>query len=63
MVIEIDKHVKIMFDKLDRIPAVNGIELYIQLEPCAEVGIKKSNKQPQVNSLQFWMLNMSILHM
>ena len=29
MVIEADKHVKIMFDKLERIPAVNGIELYI----------------------------------
>ena len=41
MVIETDKHVKIMFNKLDRIPAVNGIELYIQLEPRAEVGIKE----------------------
>ena len=35
MVIEIDKHVKIMFDKLERIPEVTNIELYIQLEPCA----------------------------
>ena len=30
-----------MFDKLERIPAVNGIELYIQLEPRAEIGIKE----------------------
>ena len=35
MVIETDKHVKIMFDKLERIPEVTNIELYIQLEPCA----------------------------
>ena len=41
MAIEVDKHVKITFDKLERIPEVSGIELYIQLEPCAEVGIKK----------------------
>ena len=46
MAIGADKHVKIIFDKLGRIPTVNGIELYIQLEPCAEVGIEKSNKQP-----------------
>ena len=30
-----------MFDKLERIPAINGIELYIQLELCAEVGIEE----------------------
>ena len=29
MVIETDKHVKMMFDKLERIPEVNGIEVYI----------------------------------
>ena len=29
MVIETDKHIKIMFDELERIPEVNGIELYI----------------------------------
>ena len=29
MVIETDKHVKIMFDTFDRISEVNGIELYI----------------------------------
>ena len=41
MEIEANKHVKIMFDKLERIPAINGIELYIQLELCAEVGIEE----------------------
>ena len=41
MAIEANKHVKIMFDKLERIPEVNGIELYIQLEPRVEVGIKE----------------------
>ena len=41
MAIEEDKHVKIMFDKVERIPEVSGIELYIQLKPRAEVGIKE----------------------
>ena len=50
MVIETDKHVKIMFDKLERIPAVNGIELYIQLELRAEVGIEEI--QQTTTSLQ-----------
>ena len=35
MAIETDKYVKIMFDKLERIPEVTNIELYIQLEPRA----------------------------
>ena len=35
MATETDKHVKIMFDKLERIPEVTNIELYIQLKPCA----------------------------
>ena len=50
MVIETDKHVKIMFDKLERILAVNGIELYIQLELRAEVSIKEI--QQTTTSLQ-----------
>ena len=41
MAIETDKHVKMMFDMLERIPEVNGIELYIQLELCAKVGIEE----------------------
>ena len=39
-----------MFDKLERIPAVNGIELYIQLELRAEVGIEEI--QQTTTSLQ-----------
>ena len=35
MAIKTDKHVKIMFDKLERIAEVTNIELYIQLEPHA----------------------------
>ena len=50
MAIETDKHVKIMFDKLERIHAVNGIELYIQLEPRAEVSIEEI--QQTTTSLQ-----------
>ena len=50
MAIEANKHVKIMFDKLERKPKVDGIELYIQLEPRAEVGIKEI--QQTTTSLQ-----------
>ena len=50
MEIEIDKHVKIRFDKLERIPEVNDIELYIQLELRAEVGIE--GIQQTITSLQ-----------
>ena len=62
MAIEADKHIKIVFDKLERIPEVNGIELYIQLEAHAEVGIKEIQQTTQVYRLQFRMLNISILH-
>ena len=41
MAIEANKHVNIMFDKLERISEINDIELYIQLEPRAEVGIEE----------------------
>ena len=41
MAIETDKHVKIMFDKLERIPEVTNIELYIQFKPRVEVGIEE----------------------
>ena len=50
MAIEANKHVKIMFDNLERIPEVNDIELYIQLEPRVEVGIKEI--QQTTTSLQ-----------
>ncbi|KAL0006074.1 hypothetical protein SO802_013635 [Lithocarpus litseifolius] len=55
MAIETVKHVKIMFNKLERIPEVNGIELYIQLEPRAEVGIEKI--QQTTTSLQVTVSN------
>ena len=41
MVIEAKKHVKIMFDKMERIIQVSAIELYIKLEPHAEVSVKE----------------------
>ena len=50
MVIKTDKHVKIMLDELERIPEVNGIELYIQLEPRAKVSIEEI--QQTTTSLQ-----------
>ena len=50
MAIETNKHVKMMFDKLERIPEVNGIKLYIQLELCVEVGIEEI--QQTTTSLQ-----------
>ena len=43
LAIETDKHVKIMFDKLEGLPIGNGIELYIQLEQHAEVGIDRKS--------------------
>ena len=52
MAIKTNKHVKIMFNKLERIPAVNGIELYIQLELRAKVGIEEI--QQTTTSLQSW---------
>ncbi|KAL0012819.1 hypothetical protein SO802_007927 [Lithocarpus litseifolius] len=48
MVIETNKHVKIMFDKLERIPEVSGIELYIQLEPRADDEIQQTATSLQV---------------
>ena len=38
MAIEADKHVKIMFDKMEKIVQVSAIELQISLELCLEVG-------------------------
>ena len=55
MTIEVDKHGKIMFDKLERIPEVSGIELYIKLEPCAEVGVEEI--QQITTSLQVTVLD------
>ena len=55
MAIETNKHVKMMFDKLERIPEVNGIELYIQLEPRVEVDIEEI--QQITTSLQVTILD------
>ena len=41
MAIEADKHVKIMFDKMEKITQISAIELYIKLEPRAKVGVEK----------------------
>ena len=49
MAIETDKHVKIIFDKLERIPEVINIELYIQLEPRA---VWQEDIQQTTTSLQ-----------
>ena len=40
MAIGADKHVKIMFDKMEWITQVSVIELYIKLELCVEVGVE-----------------------
>ncbi|KAK9996417.1 hypothetical protein SO802_021103 [Lithocarpus litseifolius] len=50
MAIEADKHVKIMFDKMERITQVSVIELYIKLEPGADVGVEEI--QQATTSLQ-----------
>ena len=39
--IEANKHVKIMFEKLERIIQVSVIELYINLEPRVKVGVEE----------------------
>ena len=49
MAIETDKHVKIMFDKLERIAKVTNIELYIQLEPRA---VRQEDIQQTTTGLQ-----------
>ena len=52
MAIEVEKHLKIMFDNMERITQISAIELYIKLESRAEKLVsRKSNKQPQVYRL------------
>ena len=50
MTLEADEHVKIMFDKMERIAQVSAIELYIKLELRAEVGAEEI--QQTTTSLQ-----------
>ena len=41
MVIKEDKHVNIMFKRIQKMPKVNATELYESLEPLAEVDAEK----------------------
>ena len=41
MVIKEDKHVNIMFKKIHKMPEVNAANLYVSLEPLAEVDVKE----------------------
>ena len=41
MAIKEDKHVKIMLNMILKMPQVNAAELYVSLEPLAEVDIKE----------------------
>ena len=51
MVIKKDKHVKIMFNRIHKMPQVNVTELYVSSEPLAEVDAKECNKQLHLYSL------------
>ena len=41
MAIKEDKHVKIMLNMILKMPQVNAAELYVSLEPLAEVDIEE----------------------
>ena len=41
IVIETDKYIKIMFDKMERITQVSAIELYIKLELHVDVSVEE----------------------
>ena len=55
MAIKEDKHVKIMFNRIHKIPQVNAIELYVNLELLAEVDAEEM--QQTTTSLQFTALD------
>ena len=55
MAITEDKHVKIMFSKMQKWEQVADFELYIILEPCAEVSIEEIVQT--TTSLQFVVLD------
>nr|XP_023897457.1 uncharacterized protein LOC112009355 [Quercus suber]XP_023918595.1 uncharacterized protein LOC112030141 [Quercus suber] len=55
MVMEEDKHVKIMFDRMEKMAQINAIELYISAEPHAEVGGEEM--QQTTTNLQFILLD------
>ena len=51
MAIKEDKHIKIMFNKIHKMPQVNAAELYVSSEPLAEVDAEEV--QQKTTSLQF----------
>ena len=51
MAIKEDKHVKIMFNRIHKMPQVNAVELYVSSKPLTEVDAKKV--QQTTTSLQF----------
>ena len=55
MAIKDDKHVKIMFNRIHKMPQVNATELYVNSEPLVEVGAKEV--QQTTTSLQFTALD------
>ncbi|KAK9986429.1 hypothetical protein SO802_031380 [Lithocarpus litseifolius] len=55
MAIKEDKHVKIMFNRIHKMPQVNAAELYVSLEPLAEVDTEEI--QQTTTSLQFTALD------
>ena len=55
MVIKENKHVKIMFNRIHKMPQVNADELYVSLKPLAEVDTEEV--QQITTSLQFTALD------
>ena len=55
MAIKEDKHVNMMFNKIQKMPQVNAAELYVNLEPLAKVDTKVV--QQTTTSLQFTALD------
>ena len=55
MVIKEDKHVKIMFNRIHKIPQVNVVKLYVSSEPLAEVDAEEV--QQTITFLQFTALD------
>ena len=55
MVIKEDKHVKMMFNRIQKMPQVNVAELYVSSEPLVEVDTEVV--QETTMSLQFTALN------
>ena len=53
MVIKEDKHVKIMFNRIHKMPQVNAAELYVSSEPrLQKLVLRRCNKQLHIYNLQ-----------